>query len=40
MSADIDVFARVCGDSGYVELFVEEPGTIYQAHVGSQRNSE
>lgn len=32
----VEVYARVCGECGFAELFVEEPHSIYQAYLDSQ----
>ena len=31
-----DVYARVCGECGFTELFVDDPVTIYDAYLQSQ----
>lgn len=36
----VDVYARVCGDCGYVELFVDEAQKIYRAYEDSRRSRE
>ena len=33
----VDVYARVCGECGFTELFVEDPSSIYAAYLESQR---
>ena len=35
-----DIYARVCGECGFAELFVEDAGSIYQAYVESQRGRQ
>jgi len=32
-----DVHARVCGECGFTELFVDDPAAIYAAYVESQK---
>lgn len=34
------LFARVCGDCGYTELFVENPGELYDVYLESQREKD
>jgi hypothetical protein len=36
----IDMFARVCGECGFTELFVDEPEAIYDAYAESQRERD
>ena len=36
----VDLHARVCGECGYAELFVEDAGSIYDAYVESQRGGK
>ena len=35
-----DVYARVCGACGFVELFIDEPAEIYAAHEESRLTPE
>ena len=35
-----DVYARVCGECGYTELFVDDAGSIYEAYLQSQQGRE
>jgi len=35
-----DIWARVCGECGYTELFVEDARSIYQAYLESQEGRE
>jgi ribosomal protein S27AE len=37
---DSDLFARVCGDCGYTELFVENPADLYEVYVNSLNDEE
>ena len=32
----VDVYARVCGECGFAELYVDDPATIYDAYLQSQ----
>ncbi len=32
----VDVYARVCGDCGFTELFADDPASIYAAYLASQ----
>ena len=34
------VFARVCGDCGYTELFVQNPAELYDVYLESQREKD
>ena len=33
MLEKVDVYARVCGECGFTELFVADPAAIYEAYV-------
>ena len=35
-----DIYARLCGDCGHTELFVEDAASIYQAYVESLQGRE
>ena len=32
----VDVYARVCGECGFAEMFVDDPAAIYRAYAESQ----
>ena len=36
----VDVFARVCGECGFAEFFVDEPALLYEAYLQSQGKGE
>ena len=35
-----DVYARVCGECGFAELFVDDAATIYDAYLQAQSRGE
>jgi hypothetical protein len=32
-----NLYARVCGECGFIELFATDPGSLYEAHLQSKR---
>ena len=36
----VDTYARVCGECGYAELFVEDAASLYEAYVQSREDRE
>ena len=36
----VDVFARVCGECGFTELFVDDAPSVYEAYLESQLNRQ